>query len=255
MTRYCIVSVSRNARPWIEASLQSIAEQKDQQFDVCVVDDASTDGSAEIIRERAEHEGWACSTSDVQMGAMFNQCMAIDILAPAPDDVIVIVDGDDRLAHPDVLNRLEQEYQDPRVQLTYGSYRPDPPSATCPMAMPYPDDVIRRRTFRTKLHSVGVLYNHLRTFRYGPFSQLDRDLRFRWPNGDWYDCCPDGAIMLPLLEMVGPDHRFIPDVLYIYTSSNPTSEWRERPRRIDETYNRICGLPRVKPWRHHARTR
>lgn len=251
--KYLIVSVSRNAAPWLDASLASVAQQVDQPFKVCVIDDASDDGrSPEIIRGYCEDNGWGYHLNTERRGAMFNQCLAIDTLAPDPDDVIVIVDGDDRLAHPNVLNRLQVEYADPRVQLTYGNYTSDPFSATCVPARPYPPEVIARRSFRKVIYTVGVIYNHLRTFRAGPFMALDRNQRFRWPNGEWFDCCPDGAVMLPLLEMVGPDHRFIDEVLYLYTSTNPTSEWRERPRRIDETYRYIHGLPPVKPWRHDA---
>lgn len=251
--RYKIVSVSRNAAPWLDKSLRSIADQRDQPFDVCVIDDASDDGiSRGIIRDWCAYAGWECVLNDERRGAMENQCHAIDLLDCKPDDVIVICDGDDRLAHANVLNRLAIEYVDPRVQLTYGNYTSDPFSPTCAPARAYPQDVIDKRSFRKAIYTVGVLFNHLRTFRAGPFMELDRDLRFKWRNGEWFDCCPDGAIMLPLLEMVGRDHRFIDEVLYLYTSSNPTSEWRERPKRIDKTYRYIYDLPPVEPWTHHG---
>ena len=241
--RYQIISVSRNAAPWLPACLASIAAQTGQPFDVCVIDDASDDGSDEIIRDFAEERGWAYHLNTKCQGALANQCLAFDSLAPADDDVVVIVDGDDRLAHPGVLDRLQLAYANPAVQLTYGSYRPDPPSESCPMARPYPAEVVRARSFRTGMYSVGLLYNHLRTFRAGAFRTLDREMRFKWPNGEWFDCCTDSAVMLPLLEVAGENHRFIPDVLYIYSSANPTSDWRERPGRIDATHKYIWGLP------------
>ena len=51
--------------------------------------------------------------------------------------------------------------------------------------------------------------------------------------------------MLALLDSVGARHRFIPDTLLIYNSENPTSEWRVTPKRIDETYAYVIGLPDV----------
>jgi len=246
--RFCIVSVSRNAEPWLDRCIDSIEalDVGEHQLDVCMIDDDSTDRSAIKIADRCNDNGWTWRANTSRIGAMANQCKAIDLLECGPEDVIIIVDGDDYLATPNVLHRLYEEYQDPDVQLTYGSYAPDPPSETCSPARPYPASVIRDRTFRTATYEVGIRYNHLRTFRAGPFHALDRDLRFKWPDGSWFDCCPDGAVMLALLDSVGPNHRFIPDVLYGYNSENPDSEWRVRAKRIDATYSYIIrDLPPV----------
>lgn len=253
MTRYLIISTSRNAAPWLAGSLGSIGAQAPaagDTFDVCVIDDASDDESPDVIEAFARKNGWTYRLNTERLGALRNQCEAIDMLNPAPDDVIVFVDGDDRLAHPQVLAHLHEYYWDPEVLLTYGSYRPVPASATCPMPQPYPPDVIKRRTFRTQINRIGIPYNHLRTFRAGPFLALDRDVRCKWPDGTWFSACPDGALMLPILESVGHRHRFIREVLYEYNSANDDSEWRVRPREIDRTYQYVASLPPV-PWYEH----
>lgn len=247
--KFHIVCVSRNAAPWLPGCLDSIGAQRGQTFDACVVDDASDDGSADIIRAFCEERGWPCILNDERRGALFNQCAAIDRLAPAPDDVIVICDGDDRLAHDGVLARLAVEYADPAVILTYGSYRSEPHSPTCTLPSAYPPDVIATRSFRQFTATGGPLrWNHLRSFRAGPFLALDRDVQFKWPDDSWFSCCPDGAVMFPLLEMAGPNHRFIPDVLYVYGSENPASEWRIAGSEVDRTYARIFSLPMLPLW-------
>ena len=153
--RFLFVSVSRNAAPWIERSLMSIAtQQTDHEFTACIIDDASTDGADLIIKRVCEERGWPYFLNEERHGALRNQCFAIDALEPEPDDVIVIVDGDDRLAHDKVIERLWKEYRDPEVLLTYGSYKSEPHSPTCSPALPYPPEVIRDRSFRKMTYQV-----------------------------------------------------------------------------------------------------
>lgn len=241
--KFHILTVGRNVAPWIAGCLAS-ARQVGQDFDVCVVDDASTDDSAAIGRAICEENGWAHVVNDERKGGLCNQVLAIDILAPAPEDVLVVLDADDRFPHDRVLERLAVEYADPAVGLTYGSYRSEPFSQTCTLPTAYPEHVINERAFRQH----GLCWNHLRTWRYAPFAHLDRS-RFRYPNGEWLTCAQDYAIMYPLLEMVGANHRFISDVLYLYNSANPNSDWRVRASEIDKAAAYILrDLPKVEPY-------
>lgn len=50
MTRYCVVVPFFNEADWIEPTLGALAAQSDRDFDVLCVDNASTDGSADVVR-------------------------------------------------------------------------------------------------------------------------------------------------------------------------------------------------------------
>ena len=252
--KFHFVVTTRNAAKWTERCLRSLMSQKGQTFTINFVDDASDDGTADIAEALLENERlawpWVAYTfvpRGVRVGAPPNQCEAIRMARPDPDDVIVIVDGDDYLAHDNVLNVLAGVYADDAVEMTYGSYEPDPPSPTCPAVLPYPPEVARQRSFREHTRVHGCLFNHLRTFRYRLFAQIDQEKNFKWPDGTWFDFGVDFAFMMPLLELAGENYRFIPDVLLMYNSENPASDWRRSASEADRVHHYVLAdLPPVR---------
>jgi hypothetical protein len=123
-------------------------------------------------------------------------------------DVVVCLDGDDWFKHNYVLDTLDKVYCDPNVWLTYGQFefsdgRPG-------FAEPYPSTNYRKEAWRA---------THLKTFRAGLFQKIkQQDLIY---DGKWYDRAQDLAMMLPMLEMAGPEHiRFIDEILYVYNYGN-----------------------------------
>ena len=50
--RVSIIIVNYNGRPWLEPCLSSVQQQDYQDYEVLLVDNASTDGSAELVAER-----------------------------------------------------------------------------------------------------------------------------------------------------------------------------------------------------------
>lgn len=244
--RFKIVVASYNCPNEIERCLQSIDDQDHRDFDVAIVDDCSEgDGGVfqrRIIEDYATPRGWSYTFNGVRRGAMCNQVTAIKAICDDPDDVIVFCDGDDALAHPSVLSRLNTVYAEPGVDLTYGSYKPVPPSDTCPPVRPFPADVIRDRSYRSFAQQYGTWWNHLRTFKYKLFQQMDEDVDFKDANGNWFMTSPDTAMMTPALELA-EKHVYIPEVLYHYTSSNPISEWRVHSELINKNSDYILSLP------------
>lgn len=250
--RFHFITTTRNAEQWTERCLNSMLSQKDQEFTINFVDDASTDGTFD-----AAHRAFDVDTPDNLVGLTFgyqeerrgapeNQCHAIAAANPEPDDVIIIVDGDDYLPHDQVLNRLAEVYADDTVEMTYGSYEPDPPSSTCPAVRPYPKEVAKNRTFRSWTAQHGCMFNHLRTFRFRLFDQIDQDKNFKWPDGTWFDFGVDFAFMIPLLELAGENYRFIPETLLMYNSENPASDWRRSAREADRVHHYVLAeLPPV----------
>lgn len=232
---------------WIKGTLDSISEQDYDHYTVCVVDDASTDeGQADFIEAYCKSQGWEYILREKHVGAMGNQVAAINRICLYDDDVIVIVDGDDRLASNDVLSYLSHVYSKGTVDMTYGSYIPDPPSPTCPMPRAYPQEVVAAGNYRTWTRKHGIIFNHLRTFKYGLFKQMNEDVDFKWPDGKWFEACADTAIMIPALELSGGRHRYISKKLYIYNSENPISDWRKRADTINKTHEYILGTLKRK---------
>jgi hypothetical protein len=131
-----------------------------------------------------------------------------------PDTVVVWLDLDDWLACPEALAIVRHVYRTTDALMTYGSYR-DWPSRKWGMCNgEYSSDVVRANAYR----SAPWTASHLRTFRAGHYQRLtDEDLRL--PDGSWH-LVRDFAVMLPLLELSGGRHKYIPEQLCWYNTRN-----------------------------------
>ncbi|MBP1757475.1 MAG: glycosyltransferase, partial [Firmicutes bacterium] len=102
-----IIIPARNEEHRLPPLLKSLAEQDYQPLEILVVDDHSTDHTAEVARQgqatvvpAAEiSEGWIGKTRACWSGAL-----------AANGDTLVFLDADTRLDHPDSLRRLVQAY-------------------------------------------------------------------------------------------------------------------------------------------------
>lgn len=197
----------------------SIYAQDYDPLDVIIVDDCSDDERQRDLVRSTERFGWTAVLNDVNKGATCNIYEAIRSQDLAPDDVIVLVDGDDWLPDMSAVSRIMAVYeQDPDCWLTYGSYRSEPYDPSCPVAAPYPDEVIAERSFR----QWSTNFNHPVTFKRLLFDQLtEEDLKLA--SGEWVPGLYDEAILYPLLECAADNHRFLEDVLYVYNSANSLS--------------------------------
>lgn len=236
--RYKVITCVKDTPLELARCITSLMMQEGD-FDVCIVDDASTDPEVEkVARIACDQMGWTFIRQDTWRGALWNQVEAIRTICDDPDDVIVFVDGDDRLARPDTFTILDR-YYNAGAKVTWGSYQPDPPDPGCTPAFDVPNDIKRRNLYRKFIlpanlggMSGGHFFNHLRTFKYELFAQLD-DSDFTDDAGVWFTNTPDTVLMLPCLELARGAVAFVPETLLIYTSNLPSAEWRNIPRKID----------------------
>lgn len=124
LTSFVIITASYNNSEWLERNLNSIFAQNYNNWHLVYIDDCSTDGTADGVQAHIDKQGKSDKVTLIRNaqrhGHMYNQYHAIG--AVAADKVIVIVDGDDWLAHNDVLSYLNSIYQSQDVWLTYGQF-------------------------------------------------------------------------------------------------------------------------------------
>lgn len=247
MNRFKIVMTGRGHPDWAREALDSVAAQleAEDRFDVCMVDDASTD-LFEMLAEYGDRYGWMFLRRDERSYALSNQVYAWENLQPEPEDVIVWVDLDDRLAVPDALRTVRDYYQQGAL-LTYGSYRPFPSShpnaSSCRPAQPYDPYVVATRAYRGTIQ----WFNHLRTCSWKILSQIS-DEELRRSDGRYFQANTDRAVMFPALELAGERAAFIPEVLYEYRCDSEDAVWKTMHTVLIDEDRELRSRPRRGIW-------
>lgn len=241
MQRFKVIVPSFNSVDYIGKTLLSIQMQTDAHFDVCVIDDASTlPEQRKIITEFCQKNNWSSIFHEKNHGAMYGIVHAIPHMNCQNDDVIIIVDGDDWLAHENVLRHLRDIYSQGHVSLTWGQCELFPSTGTpTKYAQPIPEIVIEQKLFR----EIPFAFWHPRTFKYALWRHIS-DKDFRDENGDYLHIMYDKAMMYPMLEMAGKNIRFVEETLYIYNIGNPLNDYANT---LPEEHRRVDLLIRNRP--------
>lgn len=242
MNRFKIVVPSFNSVDYIAKTLQSIEMQTDKQYDVCVIDDGSTvEGQREIITDYCMRNGWKSLFNEKNQGAMYGLVHAIPLLDCQDDDVVVVIDGDDWLAHENAFKKLRQVYTEHDVYLTWGQCEIYPKGQS-PIyyAQPISDMIVEQKLFR----DIPFVFWHPGTFKYFLWRHI-KDSDLRDVDGHYLMLLKDKATLYPMLEMAGEKIRFIDETLYIYNRENPLNDYANTPsdefKRVDEL---VRGRPR-----------
>ena len=246
--RFKIVVPSFNSVDYLPKTLASIEKQNYKNYDVCVIDDASTlPKQREIIEEYAQRNNWKTVYHDKNEGALKGLIDGISLLDCKDEDVIAVLDGDDWLAHPHVLDTLNKVYDEEDVLLTWGQCEVYPPGKTAMYwAQPIPDMVIEQQLYR----DIPWVFWHLATFKYLLWRNIqDKDLRDT--NGEYFRVMKDKATLFPMLEMAGKRVKFISETLYIYNISNPLNDYASHPleemKRVDALLQSRTPYPVLSP--------
>lgn len=246
--KFFTISCFRDGPDLLDRCLESIAAQQDVDVSAVVCDDRSRDHAVtDVLHKWRDHlpEGSVIRRNPKHYGPLRSQVESIRSVEMAPDDVLVWVDGDDRLNGPDALAKLARVYRNPLVDVTYGSYEPDPPSKTCPPVRPIPRDVCAGGGYRAWHARRGCWYNHLRTMRRRVFDAIPDSHFVR--DGRWLMSCADHALFVPALELAGGRHVMLEDKLLLYTSDRDTAEWRTRAQEVRRNSQWILSLPPLAP--------
>ncbi len=217
-TRLHVVVPTYRSERWIGRTVESIRSQRDADFRCIVIDDCSPDATFDCVQRAAgDDPRFEYVRRDRRTRQLLNRDFGIRRIATRSTDVVVLVDGDDWLAHDRALARIAAEYADPEVWITYGSYRSPKRKLRYRIGLgrrrstrPFPEEVVRQRTFRhwrwPRCHPMTF-----RRFLYDAIREED----LRDEDGEFYSAATDLAIMYPMFEMAGPARmRWIPDVIY-----------------------------------------
>lgn len=219
-----IVIASYNNKDWYKRNLDSVFTQNYTNYTVKYVDDCSPDGTGQLVEDyiachHLEHKIDLIKNNQ-RCGSLANIYHAIHA---SPDNAIIVqLDGDDWFAHTNVLARINKEYADNNVWLTYGSYERFPSGKGC--CAPIPQKVVKANGFR----EYGWVSSALRTYYAWLFKQIKYD-DFLY-EGNFYQMAGDLAFMFPMLEMCGHRFKYISDILYVYNVASPINDSKKNER-------------------------
>lgn len=242
--QFVIIIPSYNNSAYCEWNLRSVFNQKYDNYRVIYIDDCSKDNTFGKAKEVIETMGQTARTTLIRneknQGALANLYHAIHSCKDS--EIIVTVDGDDALAHNEVLIKLNQVYANPDVWMTYGNFLNYPTYTKKPVTCKkFPKKVISNNSYRSQ----EWVSSHLRTFYAGLFKQVK--LEHLLYEGHFLPMGWDLGFLFPMLEMSGPHAHFISDILYLYNRANPLND-----HKVNFALQDACGN-HVRKLRHYDR--
>ena len=99
----------------LDRCLRSIVNQTNQNYDVCIIDDASTKESHElkkiVLKYCHGRKNFDYIFKSENKGTLHSNVIAMEKMRPRDHDVIIIVDGDDELYNNKVFQKIEDAYK------------------------------------------------------------------------------------------------------------------------------------------------
>lgn len=221
---------SYNNKNWHRQNLDSVFNQTYKNFRVFYTNDCSSDGTNELVAQyikENELEDKITLINNTQRQRMLSNHWRV-IHQCQPDEIIIHLDGDDFFAHDNVLEKLNEIYQNDNVWMTFGSYR-FWPHAQDYIVEQIPDVVIKRGTYRK--HNFKKSPYHPRSF-YAWLAQqikLEDLLYHRKPfAGQFIPAISDWSLMYPLFEMAAGRYKILAEVLYQFNVVNPLNHDKDK---------------------------
>lgn len=201
-----------NAEKYIKNCIRTLKSQKDEDFQVYIIDDLSTDSTVEVIKSLIQ--------DDKRFNLIINQekkfkLKNLDELITTFDDedIVIELDGDDFLLNSNVVGDIRKVYSDKKVWLTNGSFMYT--NGDAGFSQKCNPDTVRRDAFR---------FSHLRTWKTFLWKSIPKDY-LRDDNGEFFKSAADVAYTFSLLELAGEEnYRFLPELYYVYNAESPYND-------------------------------
>lgn len=240
---FVIVIPSYNNANYCIKNLESVAMQTYPFWEAVYINDCSTDQTGpmveEFVRTHSLQSKIKIFHTKKNVGAMANFYKHINKIKSKK--IVVHLDGDDRLAHPQVLERLAYTYADKNVWITYGNYRPEP-AEFIRLCAPLPPRVLKKNRFR----KAPWVTSHLRSYYAKLFHNIKK--KHLMYKGAYVPMAADQASMFCILEQASRGHiKYISEELYIYNYQNPINDEKKDLWLVQDVERHLRKMKRYKP--------
>jgi glycosyltransferase involved in cell wall biosynthesis len=179
-----------NAHGFLPQALQSIQAQNYPNLDVIIVDDGSTDGSLEVIREL-----FACSSFRFFQQANAGPSAARNLaIRQSSGELIAFLDADDQWPEGKLELQVGRLIEHPEVDVVTGRIRYVPMPGVCQLNIPFERD----GDTATHVHLGSAVFRRGVFERVGLFSE---DLRFG-EDFEWFLRAREEGLRIVILESV-----------------------------------------------------
>ena len=244
---FVFVVTSYNNKDWYKLNLDSIFMQDYKNYRVIYIDDCSTDKTANLVEQYVQKNGYRdrciLIKNDTRKFKLENFYDAVHQYCD-DDEIVFVFDGDDWLAHANVLNRINQEYLSSDIWLTYGSYEDiyeegRPSIKRCADMREFIEDsdtFLREASPRSHF-----IPGHPKTF----YSWLFKKIRLEdfYYGENFAITATDNAMGYPIHEMAKDRYAYIEEVLYIRNCLSQLNNYKVCIQRQRETSNHFRSLP------------
>jgi hypothetical protein len=247
-----VIIPSYNNAPYYLDNIESVLKQNYTNYHIIYIDDASPDGTGSLMEKYIAanklQDRITLIKNDYNRKALANVYRAAHMCDP--QDIILELDGDDALAHNDILKNINELFSTYDIWLAYAQYKNVPEQKALESKMsiigyakPTPADLIQSRQLRGKW-----LWSGLRMF----YAWLVQEVKLEdllLPNapykGKFFPTSKDAAIIYPMLEMAGDKYMFIPSLWLMRNVDTPINDFK-----IGRELQQHCGsfLKTITPY-------
>jgi len=233
-----IISPTYNSERYINNCIESVVSQDYDNYEMIVIDDASTDNTYNIAKQW-ESDKIKVIRNEENKGAVRNQIESIRKYCKE-DDIVMFLDGDDSFINDNEILHFYNNLYDGTTEFTYGSCYSMVDRIPL-IAQNYPEEIKQKKEYRKYKFNWNMPYTHLRTFKAGLLNNID-DSNFQDENKNWYKAGGDGSIFYSLIEQADPDKvKVVSDILYNYNDINPLNDYKINGDEQTKNANRIIN--------------
>jgi glycosyltransferase involved in cell wall biosynthesis len=225
--KFIIVILCYNCHEYIQECIESVVNQKYENYEVVIINDCSVDNTQQVIKKIVnDNKKFKVIDNIERLGPLGNHIKALSVKEFDDNDIIVHLDGDDKFIGSDVLSTLDNAYSKNKNHLvSYGNYKTASGSASICKSWN------KSISVSEYIAPVGWIFSHVRSFKYKLWTLIDKQKSFYDSNNKLFSSAGDVAIIKPILELAGR-HRtmFFNKVMYFYRDNTSLNEHNDHLR-------------------------
>lgn len=225
---------------YIGRSLASLRVQTNRKWEAYVtIDPHGDDTFAQAIAAKGHDERIFVTCNDRRRYSMANLVYGIERSAAQPEDIIVVLDGDDWFCTENALQIIAETYSRYDCWMTYGSWISN--------VAHVPGNLSAYEEGTTNFRKAEWLATAVRTWKKWLWDLID-DSDLRDERGEYFHVAEDLAAMFPMLEMSGTRRaKHIPDVLMLYNRANAACVGNIKRDELERVAEYLRSKPPYEP--------